>query len=391
MYNFDKIVSRRHTNCAKWDEVGEDLLPMWVADMDFQSPPEVIAALEERVRHGIFGYSGGYEGWDTAFIQWMKRRFGWQVDREWITTSPGVVPALDMLIRALTEPGDGVVIQPPVYCPFFAVVRNNGRKLLENPLIYDGCKYRMDLDNLERQLNPGVKLLILCSPHNPVGRMWEPRELAALGDICLEHGIRVISDEIHADLVFPGQRHTVFASLSSELEQNCAICTAPSKTFNIAGIQASNITIPNPEIRSAYRQVLNTGELGLPNVFAIAAAEAAYTQGEAWLDEMMIYVRDNFKYLQKFMAENIPRIKIIEPEATYLVWLDCRSLGMNNQQLDRFIRDQARLVLSPGHIFGSAGSGFQRMNIACPRAILEEALRRLESAVGDLSHVNTRE
>lgn len=381
MYNFDTIINRRHTNCAKWDEVDQDQLPMWVADMDFQSPPEVIAALEERVRHGIFGYSGGYEGWYSAFIEWMQKRFQWQVQREWITTSPGVVPALDMLIRALTEPGDGVVIQPPVYRPFFIVVRNNGRHLIENPLIYDGLKYHMDLDNLKKQLNPGVKLLILCSPHNPVGRVWEKRELEALGEICLEHGIRVISDEIHADLVFPDQEYTVFASFSPELEQNCVICTAPSKTFNIAGIQASNITIPNPELRSAYRRVLNTGELGLPNVFAVAAAEAAYTRGEAWLDELMIYVEGNFRYLQKYIAGHIPGIRVIEPQATYLVWLDCRDLGLDNQQLDSLMRDQARLVLSSGHIFGSNGNGFQRMNIACPRAILEEGLCRLKLAV----------
>lgn len=382
MYDFDEIIERRHTNCAKWDEVGEDMLPMWVADMDFKSPPEVAAALEKRAGNGVFGYSGGYEGWFRAVVEWMQSRYGWQVKNEWISTSPGVVPALDMLVRALTGPGDGVVIQPPVYPPFFNVVRSNDRKLLENPLIYDGKKYRMDLDDLERRLNPEVKLLILCSPHNPVGRVWEEQELNALGELCLKHKIVVVADEIHSDLVFPGRSHTVFASISREFEQNCVICNAPSKTFNIAGVQASNIIIPNPRLRSAYRKVLNTGELGLPNVFAVAAVEAAYNRGGNWLGEMMTYVYENYRFLKDFIEKRLSRIKVIEPEGTFLIWLDCRGLGVTDEQLDKLIKEKGRLILSPGHIFGSNGSGFQRINIACPRALLEEGLHRLETALG---------
>ncbi len=381
MYDFDEIIARRHTNSAKWDEVGEDLLPMWVADMDFKSPPEIISALEARARHGVFGYSGGYDGWYEALINWMSKRYGWEVNKEWISTSPGVVPALDMLVRALTQPGDRVIIQTPVYHPFFNVVKRNDRQLVENPLCFDGHKYRMDLEKLKQQIDSRTKLMILCSPHNPVGRVWSREELAALGQLCIKHGIVVIADEIHSDLVFPGKSHTVFAAISPEFEQNCVICNAPSKTFNIAGIQASSIIIPNQKIRSDYHHVLHTSELGLPNVFAVAALEAAYTWGEAWLKELLVYVQDNYRFTQAFMEQRIPEIKLIESEGTYLVWLDCRGLGLSDEQLDKFIKEKARLVLSPGRIFGTVGTGFQRMNIACPRLLLEEGLERLEKAV----------
>lgn len=381
MYNFDEVINRRHTHSAKWDEVGEDLLPMWVADMDFKSPPEVIAALETRVRHGIFGYSGGYDDWYAALILWMKQHYAWEVQKEWISTSPGVVPALDMLVRALTRPGEGVIIQTPVYPPFFHVVEKTGRRLIENPLYSDGRKYRMDLPKLKQQIDQETKLLILCSPHNPVGRVWSRKELAALGEFCLEHGIVVVADEIHSDLVFAGHRHTVFATVSPEFEQNCVVCNAPSKTFNIAGIQASNIIIPSPELRKAFQHVLNTGELGLPNVFAVTALEAAYTSGEPWLRAMLVYVEENYRLAKTFIEQRIPEIRVIDSEGTYLLWLDCRNLQMSDEQLNRFIREKARLALSPGHIFGRVGRGFQRMNIGCPRSTLQEGLQRLEAAV----------
>ena len=384
MYDFDEIIDRRHTNCAKWDTVGEEMLPMWVADMDFKSPPEVIAALEARARHGVFGYGGVYDGWYQALIYWMKKRYSWDVDQEWVSTSPGIVPALDMLVRALTQPGDGVIIQTPVYGPFFNVIHGNGRRLVENPLYFDGCKYHMDLKSLEQQIDSRTKLMILCSPHNPMGRVWSHEELSTLGQLCLQHGIIVVADEIHSDLVFPGCPHTVFAAISPELEQNCVVCNAPSKTFNIAGIQASSIIIPNQEIRSAYRQILHTSGLGLPNIFAAAALEAAYTKGEAWLDELLVYVHANYEFTKDFIAHRIPQIKVIESEGTYLMWLDFRGLGLNDEQLDEFIKEKACLALSPGHIFGSGGSGFQRMNIACPRLLLEQGLQRLETAINDM-------
>jgi cystathionine beta-lyase len=381
MYDFDKIVSRETTNCAKWDTVEKGLLPMWVADMDFQSPPEVIAALKERAEHGVFGYSGGYDGWFEALMQWMEKRYSWAPQREWISTSPGVVAALFMLVRALTEPGDRIIIQPPVYRPFYYVASSNGCELLENPLYYDGQKYRMDLEQLRQQVDPRVKLLILCSPHNPVGRVWSKEELVALGQFCLEHEITIISDEIHSDLVLPGNKHTVLTSLSKELEQNMIVCNAPSKTFNIAGIPASNVIIANESLRRAYRQVLRGSGLALPNVFAVTAVEAAYTYGEAWLDELLLYLEDNYRLAASFIVERIPEIKVVQPEGTYLLWLDCRSLGFNDEELDTFIKKKARLLLEPGTIFGTGGSGFQRMNIACPRSRLLEALQRLEKAV----------
>lgn len=381
MYDFDKIVSRETTNCAKWDTVEKGLLPMWVADMDFQSPPQVIAALQERAGHGVFGYSGGYGGWFEALMQWMGKRYGWKPQREWISTSPGVVAALYMLVRALTEPGDRIIIQPPVYRPFYYVASSNGCELLENPLYFDGSKYCMDLEQLRQTVDARVKLLILCSPHNPVGRVWSREELLSLGQFCLEHEITIIADEIHSDLVYSGYKHTVLASISRELEQNTIICNAPSKTFNIPGIPASNVIIANETLRSAYRRVLRGSGLTLPNVFAVTAVEAAYTYGEAWLEELLLYLEDNYRVASSFIAQRIPEIKVIEPEGTYLLWLDCRGLGLNDEDLDSFIKEKAKLLLEPGTIFGTGGSGFQRMNIACPRSRLLEALQRLEKAV----------
>lgn len=385
MYDFDEIVERRQTHCCKWDEVkGEDLLPMWVADMDFKSPPEVIAALEARVRHGVFGYSGCWNSWYDVLINWMKKRYGWEARREWIDNSPGVVASLNMLVRAYTHPGDKVIIQTPVYSPFYSAVRNNGCQLVKNPLVLENNRYRMDLASLRSRIDSRLKAMILCSPHNPGGRVWNLGELKELGEFCLERDIVVISDEIHCDLIFPGGRHHVFAAISPELEQNSVILNAPSKTFNIAGIQAASTIIPNTKLRTAYRQVLAGSGMDWPNVFAVTAMEAAYKHGEAWLDEMMIYIRDNYLLVKSYIEERIPPIKVIDSEGTYLVWLDCRGLGLDDHELDVFIREKARLVLSPGHIFGTEGEGFQRINIGCPRGVLTEALQRLESAVKTL-------
>lgn len=385
MYDFDEIIERRQTNCCKWDQVREkDLLPMWVADMDFKSPPEVIAALEARARHGVFGYSGCWDSWYEALIYWMKKRFDWGPRREWIGNSPGVVASLGMLVRALTRPGDRVIIQTPVYYPFYSMVRENGCQLVENPLVLDGNKYRMDLASLKPKINSRVKAMILCSPHNPGGRVWSLEELKGFGEFCLERDIIVISDEIHCDLVFPEYKHMVFATISHELEQSCVILNAPSKTFNIAGIQAASTIIPNDKLRKAYEHVLRSSGLDMPNVFAVTAMEAAYRHGEAWLDEMMLYIQDNYRLVNSFIEARIPQIKVMEPEGTYLLWLDCRGLGLTDKELDRFIQEKARLVLSPGHIFGAGGSGFQRMNIGCPRSLVSEALQRLETAVAAL-------
>jgi len=382
MYNFDEIIERRGTNSCKWDEVkAEGALPMWVADMDFKSPPEVIAALERRVRHGVFGYAGCWDSWHDVLVGWMKKRYGWEARREWIDNSPGVVASLNMLVKAYTHPGDQVIIQTPVYSPFYTAVRSNGCQLIKNPLVLEGNKYLMDLNSLKPRITSRTKAFILCSPHNPGGRVWTSEELKELGQFCLEREIVLISDEIHCDLIFPGYRHTVLAAISPALEQSSVIVNAPSKTFNIAGIQAASTIIPNDKLRTAYRQVLSSSGVDMPNVFAVTAMEAAYTYGEAWLDELMIYVQDNYLLVKSFIEERIPQIKVIESEGTFLVWLDFRRLGMEDKALSRFVQENARLVLSPGHIFGEEGQGFQRINIGCPRSVVKEALQRLENAV----------
>ncbi len=378
MHNFDELINRRNSFSLKWDSMEDGMLPMWVADMDFKAPPPVIEALHERVAHGVFGYTGAYEPYYTAFINWMKKRFHWVPRRGWLSISPGIVPAMDMLIRALTHPGDRIVIQPPVYPPFYSLVRNNGRQLVENRLTFDGHRYLMDLDELKSRLNSRVKMLLLCSPHNPVGRVWSSEELEALGKICLEREIVLVSDEIHSDLILPGHKHKVFADVNSEFEQNCIICCAPSKTFNLAGLILSNIIIPNQKLRSVYRHVLSTSGLDFPNVLALTAAEAAYTRAEAWLDELLGYIYGNYLVLNNFIKERLPEIQVIEPEATYLVWLDFRGLDLDDEQVERLLKEKARLVLSPGRVFGCPG--FQRINIACPRPVLEDALLRLEKA-----------
>jgi len=385
MYDFDEIIERRGTNSCKWDEVkANEALPMWVADMDFKSPPEVIAALEDRVRHGVFGYAGCWDNWYEVLLGWMKKRYGWEARREWIDNSPGVVASLNMLVRAYTHPGDRVIIQTPVYSPFYTAARNNGCQLVKNPLVLDNNRYRMDLSHLKARVPSRVKAMILCSPHNPGGRVWSREELKELGDFCLEHEIIVISDEIHCDLLFPGYQHTVFAAISPELEQNSVILNAPSKTFNIAGIQAASTIIPNAKLRAAYRDVLQASGMDMPNVFAIPALEAAYTYGKPWLDELMVYIQDNYLLVKSFIEERIPQIKVIESDGTFLVWLDCRGLGLEDKELNRFIQEKARLVLSAGNIFGEEGQGFQRINIGCPRALVSEALQRLEAAVASL-------
>lgn len=381
MYDFDKEICRDNTNCAKWDRVEKGLLPMWVADMDFQAPPEVIAALKERVDHGVFGYSGGYGGWFEALIKWMDKRYGWAPKLEWISTSPGVVAGLFMLVRALTEAGDKIIIQPPVYRPFYNIASSNGCELVENPLYFDGHKYRMNLEELKKKVDSKVKILLLCSPHNPVGRVWSEEELLKLGEFCLEHEIIIISDEIHSDLVLPGYKHRVMTSISKELEEQVIVCNAPSKTFNIPGIHASNIIIANEKIRLAYQQVLRGSGLTLPNVFAVTAAEAAYNHGEAWLDELLMYIEGNYQLVASFLAESISEVKLVKPEGTYLLWLDFRDLGLKDEELDQLIKKRGKLLLEPGTTFGTGGSGFQRMNIACPRSQVMEALERLEKAI----------
>ncbi len=387
-YDFDIVIDRHDTGSLKWDAVGRlfgdpDLLPLWVADMDFAAPPEVLDALKARADHGVFGYTCCMPPYYDAVSAWMKKRHRWEVASEWIVFSPGIVPALNLLVETLTAPGEGVIVQQPVYYPFMEAVNRHDRVLMNNALIEEAGVYRMDFSGLERMAkDPSAKLIILCSPHNPVGRVWKEEELRRLGDICFGNGVTVVSDEIHSDLVFPGNIHLPFASLGREYLEHSVVCTAPSKTFNLAGLQASNLIIADQEKRRLYRRALDRYGLGLPGSFGVTALVAAYRHGEDWLDALMAYLYGNLEFLKNFIKERIPEISITEPEATYLVWLDCRRLGLDRESLRLFIREKARLALDDGFIFGSSeGDGFQRINIACPRSLLKEALLRLETAV----------
>lgn len=355
---------------------------MWVADMDFQSPPAVIEALKSRVEHGIFGYSYPSDSYYEAIISWIRRRHNWEIQRDWIMFSPGVVPGIHMLIRSLTRPGDKVIVQTPVYYPFFGAIENNGCHILSNSLKCKDGRYTMDFEDLERKAkDPRARVLVLCSPHNPVGRVWTKEELTRLGRICAENDVTVISDEIHCDLVYRGHSHTCFASLDKAFLENSITCHAPSKTFNLAGLETSVIVIPNPDLR---RELANIVLPPRPNVFGAVALEAAYSHGDEWLDELRRYLEANLEFLNKRVEARIPRIKVVEPEGTYLVWLDCRELGMDTESLEKFMLNEAKLWLDEGYIFGREGAGFERINIACPRPILEEALDRLERAISAL-------
>lgn len=389
MYNFHKIINRRGTMSVKWDNLKnlygrEDLLPLWVADMDFEAPPEVIRALMERADHGVYGYTFVSDEYYEAVMGWMKRRHNWQVEKEWITFTPGVIPALSYAIRAFTQPGDKIIIQTPVYHPFYHAIEANERLIVKNPLIYKDGKYHMDFDHLERNIDDRVKMLILCSPHNPVGRVWTKDELGKLADICFKYDILVVSDEIHFDIVYKGHEHTVFANLSYEASQNCVVLTAPSKTFNLAGLQVSNAIIPNELLRLKFRNELNKDHILSPNVFGERALIAAYNRSEGWLEALLEYLEENRDFFIEYMEKNIPKLKPVKPEGTYLIWVDCTELGMNPKQLRDFFVNKCKLALNDGQMFGEEGSLFQRFNIGCPRSILEEALHRIEIAVNNL-------
>jgi len=388
-YNFDEVIDRTKYHSVKWDElettfgaVPKDVLPMWVADMEFRSPQPVIEAIKKAAEHGIYGYTSRSDSYYQAIIDWMERRHNWKVKKDWLAFSPGIVPALSFIIRAFTQPGDKVVVQPPVYYPFFRVIENNGCHVVNNPLKLSNKKYFMDYDDLEKKVNdPRVKLVILCSPHNPVGRVWQKEELVILGEICLEHNIIVVSDEIHADILFKEYKHLPFASISPAFAHNSITCTAPSKTFNLAGLQTSTIIIPNKKYYKIYNNILDSLALDENNVFGLVALEAAYRDGEEWLEQLLFYLNENLKFLMKYFKERIPKIKVIKPEGTYLVWLDCRQLGLSAKDLNNFMIKKARVALDDGRWFGTEGKGFMRINIACPRSFLEEGLKRIERAI----------
>ncbi|HBW34360.1 MalY/PatB family protein [Desulfosporosinus sp. BICA1-9] len=388
--DFDQIIDRNKTSCVKWDFNQrifgrEDILPLWVADMDFQAPQAVVEALVNRAQHGIYGYSNSMDGYYEALIDWMKNRHDWLIEREWITFSPGIVPALNELVRSLTKAGDKIILQSPVYPPFFQAIKNHGREVVNNQLRLENGRYTMDFTDLEEKFASGVKMMILCSPHNPVGRVWDRDELDRLGQLCLAYDVLVISDEIHGDLIFEGYRHIPFASLSSDLAQQSIVCTAPSKTFNLAGLQTSNLIIPNPKYRQAFLASLDLTGIHNPNVFGITALEVAYQQGAEWLNQLMHYLEGNVEFLMSFLARELPQIGLIKPEGTYLVWLDFRSLGLEPKDLHKFLVHKAGVGLNAGYLFGPGGEGFARLNLGCSRAVLEEGLRRIKTAVQELA------
>ncbi len=389
-YNFDSLIDRTKTHSIKWDtgllpEDCRDAIPLWVADMDFASPPEVVEAIQDRAAHPIYGYTNCSEEYYRSFIEWMKRRDSWDIKKEWIVFSPGVVPALNLAVLAYTQPGDTIIVQPPVYYPFESAVRNNGRQLIENPLVIRDGRYTMDFDDLEKKIDARTKVLILCSPHNPVGRVWTTGELSRLVDICAGRGIVIVSDEIHSDIILGTEVHHCTATVSDKAAAITITLTAPNKTFNLAGLQTANIVIPNARLRNAFvQQVTNIG-LGLSNIFGMVAQGAAYDKGEPWLEELLIYLRENYDTVRHFLAQRVPVIKVFPLEGTYLPWLDCRGLGLSDAQLHDFFLKDAKLWLDDGTMFGTGGSGFMRLNIACPRSILVKALEQLEKAVYTIS------
>ena len=384
--NFDEIIDRRGTSCLKYEFAAErgypkDVLPFWVADMDFRTPAPVIEALKQRAEHGIFGYTQVKDDYFNVLRDWFRTRHVWTVQRDELVITPGVVFAVATAIRAFTEPGDGVLIQQPVYYPFANMIRQNRRVLADNPLqLTDGC-YTIDLRDFEQKiLTHKVKLFILCSPHNPIGRVWRRSELEQLAAVCLRHNVIVIADEIHEEFIRPGFRHIPFASLSPEAAAVTVTCTSPSKTFNLAGLQISNIFIRNEDLRSRFKKELSATGYDEPNTLGLAGAKAAYEHGAAWLSELLTYVEENYARTKKFLAEHLPKVKIIEPEGTYLLWLDFRACGLSDEDLNGKIIREAHLWLDDGPIFGAGGSGFQRINIACPWATLETGLRNLANA-----------
>lgn len=396
---FDEEIDRRNTGSVKW-EIMQDpdnperwirtdafygknrMLPMWVADMDLASPAVVQKALAVRAAHPIYGYTMVDDDYYAAVCGWMQRRQGWSVPPEWIVTTPGVIPALHVLVRAFTAPGQKVLVQRPVYYPFFSAVEQNRRQIVSNSLVLQDGRYGMDFDDLaHKAAQPDVAMAILCSPHNPVGRVWEADEVRRFAEICLRHDVLVVSDEIHGDLIYPGHRFTPMGVMESELLQNSIICTAPSKTFNLAGLQNSNIIIPDEARRRRFRQALKTiGYLG-PGPFAAAACKAAYNEGGPWLDRLLQHLNTNLIRLKTTFAARIPHIPVIDPQGTYLVWFDCRALQLDPPALRFLMIEKARVFLDEGYIFGPEGSGFERINIACPAAVLQEALDRIAAVL----------
>lgn len=398
-YNFDQPADRRGTNSVKWEFIIENeqlvhvkdfekeverkpLLPLWVADMDFPCPAEVVQALEARASQGIFGYTAPTDSYYASVQQWMAERHNWGIKREWFCITPGVVPALNILVNTFVPEGKKVLLQPPVYHPFYHAVNNNDRQVLKNPLMNNHGRYLMDFEDLKEKISdPDLHMVILCSPHNPIGRVWTRDELVKFGEICLDRDILVVSDEIHSDLTYEGIKFTPFGSLGENFAQNSIICTAPSKTFNLAGLKTSNIIIKNKDLREKFNKSLEKLSLFGVNPFGLVATETAYKHGNLWLQEVLEYVQGNYNFMEAYLAEHLPMVKITRPEGTYLVWVDFRALGLDKLALQQLILNKAGVYLDDGFIFGTEGTGFQRINLACRRSLLEEALFRITEAI----------
>lgn len=397
-YDFDQVISRTNTDCAKWDAAEaifgeEDLIPMWVADMDLPVARPITEAIIKRTEHEFYGYSLPLTpSVADAIVNRMKRKYDWDVDPRWIVLTPGVVPALNAAVKAYTVPGDHVIHQDPVYYPFWDVIQGNGCQVENNPLVLMGDRYEINFEDLESKFAPTMqmtpvanrtRMMILCNPHNPVGRVWTEEELVRMGEIVVNNNAIMVSDEIHCELLFKGQRHIPFATLSKSFEQNSLVCMAASKTFNLAGLDASVIIIPNPKLRKRFEE---TKKRMMPsaNIFGMVALEAAFNHGDEWLEQLLSYLQGNLEFLIEYFKRYIPKIRVIRPEGTYLIWLDCRGLDMKPQELASFMNHKARVGLDHGFVFGPTGEGFERINIACPRATLEQALDRIRKAVEDL-------
>lgn len=384
-YEFDRIIDRRDTSCEKHSflrehGMAEDTLPMWVADMDFETAPEVKERIREIADHGIYGYTGKKDAYYSAVIGWFQNRFGWEIQKDWILTTPGVVFALAAAVRAFTETGDGVMIQRPVYYPFSGVIEQNDRTIVNNPLVLKDGKYVMDFEDMERKIaERNVKLFLLCSPHNPVSRVWEREELVRASRICKKRGVLLVVDEIHCDFVYPGYRHTSFGTLE-EFAENAVICTAPSKTFNLAGLQLSNIVIRSEKLRKAFRKELNRTAYYGANMFGQLACQAAYERGGGWVDALTAYLKKNVDFVRDFTERYLPKVHLIEPQGTYLLWMDFRDCGYDSKTLQEKMLREAKLWLDEGVMFGKEGAGFMRINIASPRSVVAEAMERIRDA-----------
>jgi len=398
-YDFDKVIDRRNTDSVKWGTIesmfgDKDVLPLWIADMDFPVAEPITEALRRRTEHAFFGYSLTQTSVVEAVMDRIKRKYGWKIEPEWVVFTPGVIPAIDAAIRAFSQPGDEIIIQGPVYYPFWSTIKNSGRQIADNALSLVDGRYLMDFGALEKifhckddgmtQSYSRARLMILCNPHNPIGRVWSREEQTGVGDIALKHGTLMISDEVHCELLFKGSKHIPFASISTDFERHSITCMSPSKTFNLAGLRVSSVIIPDAHLREKFNAARKGIQPG-PNTFGLVALEAAYRYGDEWLRQALDYLQGNLEFVLDYFAKSIPRIKVIVPEGTYLVWLDCRGLGMSTQELRAFFRQKAKVGLDDGYLFGQSGAGFQRMNIACPRVTLEEALIRIAGAVSALS------